>query len=67
MKKPWGGVVKSNLVIDENYFMTREVIEYSIKNKSKLIFTSTSDVYGNSEAFLENEKITIGPPTNERY
>ena len=47
--------------------MTREVIEYSIKNKSKLIFTSTSDVYGNSEAFLENEKITIGPPTNERY
>ena len=67
MKKPWGGVIKSNLVIDENYIMTKEIVKYSILNKSNLIFTSTSDVYGNSKNFLEDEQITIGPPTNERY
>ena len=67
MKKPWGGVVKSSKVIDDNYIMTREIVNYSIKNKCFLIFTSTSDVYGNSKEFLESEKITIGPPTNERY
>jgi len=32
-----------------------------------LIFTSTSDIYGNSECFLEDESITIGPPNIERY
>tara|TARA_B100000963_G_scaffold213021_1_gene185654 strand:- start:13026 stop:14009 length:984 start_codon:yes stop_codon:yes gene_type:complete len=67
MKKPWGGVVKSSKVIDDNYIMTREIVKYSIKNKCFLIFTSTSDVYGNSKEFIESEKITIGPPTNERY
>lgn len=67
MKKPWGGVVKSSKVIDDNYIMTREIVKYSIENNCFLIFTSTSDVYGNSESFLESEKITIGPPTNERY
>ena len=67
MKKPWGGVMKSSLVIDENYLMTKAIVEYSIVNKCFLIFTSTSDVYGNSKEFKESEKITIGPPTNERY
>jgi UDP-glucose 4-epimerase len=67
MKKPWGGVIKSNSVIDENYLMTREIVNYCNKNQIFLIFTSTSDVYGNSKRFLESEKITIGPPTNERY
>ena len=46
--------------------MTREIVDYSNKNNSFLIFTSTSDVYGNSKHFLETEKITIGPPTNEK-
>tara|TARA_B100001057_G_scaffold173802_2_gene174535 strand:- start:7877 stop:8857 length:981 start_codon:yes stop_codon:yes gene_type:complete len=67
IKKPWGDVIKSNTVIDTNYLMTREIVDYSNKNNSFLIFTSTSDVYGNSKHFLETEKITIGPPTNERY
>ena len=62
-----GDVIKSNTVIDTNYLMTREIVDYSNKNNSFLIFTSTSDVYGNSKHFLETEKITIGPPTNERY
>ncbi len=66
-KKPWGGEIKSNSVIDENYIMTREVVKYCNEKDSFLVFTSTSDVYGNSKFFLESEKITIGPPTNERY
>ena len=67
IKKPHGDIVRSNFVIDENYIMIREVTKFSILTKSFLIFTSTSDVYGNSKNFLESEKITIGPPTNERY
>ncbi len=66
-KKPWGGEIKSNSVIDENYIMTREIVKYCNRNNSFLVFTSTSDVYGNSKNFLESEKITIGPSTNERY
>lgn len=67
MKKPSEGVIKSSLVIDENYIMTREIVKFCLQKEIYLIFTSTSDVYGNSENFLESEKITIGPPTNERY
>ena len=67
IKKPHGDIVRSTYVIDENYIMIREIAKFSILTKSFLIFTSTSDVYGNSQNFLESEKITIGPPTNERY
>ncbi len=67
MKKPFEGVIKSSLVVDENYIMTREIVKFCIQKNIYLIFTSTSDVYGNSKNFLESEKITIGPPTNERY
>lgn len=67
IKKPLDNVVKSNYVLDENIDMTREIIKFCSLNKKYLIFTSTSDVYGNSKNFLESEKITIGPPTNERY
>ena len=67
MKKPFGGVIKSSKVIDENYEMLKSMVDESLKFGSHLIFTSTSDVYGNSETFLETDRITIGPPTNERY
>lgn len=67
LKKPFGNIIRSSLVLDENYNMIREVIKYSLNKNSFLIFTSTSDVYGNSKTFTESEKITIGPPTNERY
>ena len=67
IKKPHGDIARSTYVIDENYIMIREIVKFSILTKSFLIFTSTSDVYGNSKNFLESEKITIGPPTNERY
>lgn len=67
MKKPFGGVIKSSKVIDENYEMLKSMVDESLKFGSHLIFTSTSDVYGNSETFLETDRIIIGPPTNERY
>ena len=66
-KKPIENAVKSSKVIEENVLMTIEVVKYCLQNKSFLIFTSTSDVYGNSQKFEEEEKIKIGPPTNERY
>ena len=40
--------------------MTIDVVKYCLLNNCNLIFTSTSDVYGNSINFDENEKITIG-------
>ncbi len=67
MKKPIGGIIKSSKVIHDNYLMTKEIVDFSNSINSFLIFTSTSDVYGNSKNFSESEKITIGPPTNERY
>jgi UDP-glucose 4-epimerase len=67
MKKPINGIIKSVDVLKENYHMIETVTSNALKNNSFLIFTSTSDVYGNSSTFLESEPITIGPPTNERY
>lgn len=66
-KKPINEKIKSSKVIEENFIMTMEIVKYSLKNNCFLIFTSTSDVYGNSNFFEEDEKIKIGPPTNERY
>lgn len=67
MKKPVNSVIKSIDVLKENYHMIETVVSESVKNGSFLVFTSTSDVYGNSTSFHESEEITIGPPTNERY
>lgn len=67
LKKPFGDVIPSSVVLEDNYDMTREVVKVCIENKTNLIFTSTSDIYGNSKTFEEKDPITIGPPTNERY
>jgi len=67
MKKPIKGSLKSSYIMDENSSMTKTVVEEALKYGSHLIFSSTSDVYGNSSTFHESEPITIGPPTNERY
>jgi len=67
MKKPVEGSIKSSYVMSQNIAMVEAVVEKCKKDNTYLIFTSTSDVYGNSSTFLESEPITIGPPTNERY
>lgn len=67
MKKPANGIIKSSSVLQENYHMIEMVVSEAVKTGAFLIFISTSDVYGNSQTFLESDAITIGPPTNERY
>jgi len=67
LKKVWDGSISSCNVMDVNYNMTSIIVEKAIKDKSKLIFTSTSDIYGNSKTFSEDDNITMGPPTNLRY
>lgn len=59
-------VVSSDVMLN-NVDMTKSIIALVMKSNCHLIFTSTSDVYGNSKNFLEDESITIGPPTVERY
>jgi UDP-glucose 4-epimerase len=66
-KKSLDGAIKSSRILEENFSMTRHVVELALLYNSHLVFTSTSDIYGNSNTFLETEPITIGPPTNERY
>jgi len=67
MKKPFGGVIKTSKVLNDNFQMVKRVVEIAKSNNAFLIFSSTSDVYGNSNNFLENEDITFGAPTNTRY
>ena len=65
-KAPKDSINSSDVMLN-NVEMVKSMIDYIKKNGSTLIFTSTSDVYGNSENFLEDESITIGPPNVERY
>ena len=67
LKKVWDGSVASSTVMDTNFNMTRAIIEKAKQTSCKIIFASTSDIYGNSKTFKEDDDITMGPPTNERY
>lgn len=67
LKKAWDGSVLSTDILDTNYHMTKLLVHRCLQHNSKLIFASTSDIYGNSETFCENDNITMGPPTNIRY
>jgi len=67
LKKVWDGSITSNEVMDVNYNMTKILVDKCINDGSKLIFASTSDIYGNSTTFSENDDITMGAPTNLRY
>ena len=60
------GLNPSEIMIN-NSKMIETLMELSNINNSYFIFTSTSDIYGNSKTFKEDEPITIGPPTNSRY
>ena len=67
LKKVWDGSIASTNVMDVNFSMTKAIIEKSKNTSCKIIFASTSDIYGNSKTFKEEDDITMGPPTNERY
>ena len=66
-KKPLRGTFDTAKVMSNNAKMMEHILDYCEENNAKLMFTSTSDVYGNSDTFSESDAITIGPPTNERY
>tara|TARA_R110002074_G_scaffold399309_1_gene592276 strand:- start:356 stop:1309 length:954 start_codon:yes stop_codon:yes gene_type:complete len=67
LKKSWDGSILSADILDNNYEMTKVLLQRCLEHKTKLIFASTSDIYGNSKTFKENDAITMGAPTNERY
>jgi UDP-glucose 4-epimerase len=66
-KKPLKGTFDVCEVMMGNAKMIESVVNFCKSSNAKLLFTSTSDVYGNSNTFSEDEPITIGPLTNERY
>jgi UDP-glucose 4-epimerase len=65
-KAPKDSINSSDVMIN-NVEMIKNVSKFCEENNATLIFTSTSDIYGNSDNFLEDESITIGPPNIERY
>ena len=66
-KKAPKNTINSSDVMRVNFKMMDNILKYCSKTNTKLLFTSTSDVYGNSDTFTEDEPITIGPPNVERY
>ena len=52
--------------LDENYLMLRNIVQKCLLDKSKLIFSSTSDVYGKNPKIPFSEKsdllVQIWPP-----
>ncbi len=55
--------------LEENYLMLRNVVQKCIMDKSKIIFASTSDVYGKNPdiPFNENSNLVMGPTTVKRW
>jgi UDP-glucose 4-epimerase len=55
--------------LEENYLMLRNVVQKCIYDKSKIIFASTSDVYGKNPEipFHENSAMVMGPTTVKRW
>ena len=55
--------------LEENYLMLRNVVQKCIFDKSKIIFASTSDVYGKNPKvpFSENSDLVMGPTTVKRW
>ncbi|MDQ0482690.1 NAD-dependent epimerase/dehydratase family protein [Guptibacillus hwajinpoensis] len=56
-------------VIEGNVDGTRNVLEAAYLNKTKVIFTSTSEVYGKNDElpFHENSNRVLGPTTTPRW
>ncbi|MBN2788765.1 MAG: NAD-dependent epimerase/dehydratase family protein [Candidatus Delongbacteria bacterium] len=55
--------------LDENYLMLRNIIQKCILDRSKIIFASTSDVYGKNEKvpFHEESDLVLGSTTIKRW
>jgi UDP-glucose 4-epimerase len=55
--------------LEENYLMLRNVVHKCLMDKSKIIFASTSDVYGKNPniPFAEDSDLVMGPTTVKRW
>lgn len=55
--------------LDENYLMLRNVVEKCKDDKTKILFASTSDVYGKNPKvpFNEESDLVMGPTTVKRW
>jgi UDP-glucose 4-epimerase len=55
--------------LEENYLMLRNVVQKCVYDKSKILFASTSDVYGKNcnVPFKENSDLVLGPTTVKRW
>ena len=55
--------------LDENYLMLRNIVQKCILDKSKIIFASTSDVYGKNPnvPFDEESDLVLGSTTIKRW
>jgi UDP-glucose 4-epimerase len=59
----------SYFTLQDNYVMTDNLIEKCLKDKVKLVFASTSDVYGKNKdlPFHENSNLVMGPTEVKRW
>ena len=55
--------------LDENSIMVKNVLKHCLANKTKLVFASTSDIYGKNPniPYLETSDIVLGPTTVKRW
>ncbi len=55
--------------LDENHLMLKNVVEKCKNDKSKIIFASTSDIYGKNPniPFAESADLVMGPTTVKRW
>jgi UDP-glucose 4-epimerase len=55
--------------LEENYLMLRNVVHKCLMDKSKILFASTSDVYGKNPniPFAESSDLVMGPTTVKRW
>jgi UDP-glucose 4-epimerase len=55
--------------LEENYLMLRNVVQKCNMDKSKILFASTSDVYGKNPniPFSESSDLVMGPTTVKRW
>jgi len=59
----------SKATIDHNYRMTKNMVQYCLETKARLIFASTSDVYGKNESvpFSEDSEFVLGNSDVKRW
>jgi UDP-glucose 4-epimerase len=55
--------------LDENYLMLRNVVQKCLMDKAKIVFASTSDIYGKNikPPFTEESDLVMGPTTVKRW